>query len=122
MEEVRDETGWGGARSRWVLAHRMSRFPRRKRRGMVSMALIGRVEDVQDGALWATRRTGSSSRELRGAIGVLGRGRGTIGRDLFPGVFRLDQSLLPDPTATSWWHGKLMGQLWGGQIVKNPCF
>lgn len=92
MEEVRDETGWGGARSRWVLAHRMSRFPRRKRRGMVSVALIGRVEDVQDGALWATRRTGSSSRELRGAIGVLGMGRGTIGRDLFPGVFRLDGS------------------------------
>ena len=71
MEEVRDETGWGGARSRWVLAHRMSRFPRRKRRGMVSVALIGRVEDVQDGALWATRRTGSSSRELRGAIGSI---------------------------------------------------
>ena len=59
---------------------------------MVSVALIGGVEDVQDGALWATRRTGSSSRELRGAIGVLGMGRGTTGRDLFPGVFRLDGS------------------------------
>lgn len=57
----------------------------------MSVALIGRVEDVQDGALWATRRTGSS-RELRGATGVLGRGRGTTGRDLFPGVFRLDGS------------------------------
>lgn len=59
---------------------------------MVSVALIGGVEDVQDGALWGTRRAGSSSRELRGVIGVLGRGRGTIGRDLFPGVFRLDGS------------------------------
>lgn len=58
----------------------------------MSVALIGREEEVQDGALWATRRTGSSSRELRGAIGVLGRGRGTTGRDLFPGVFRLDAS------------------------------
>ena len=48
---------------------------------MVSVALIGGVEDVQDRALWATRRAGSSSRELRGVIGVLGRGRGTGSSD-----------------------------------------
>lgn len=48
---------------------------------MVSVALIGGVEDVQDRALWATRRARSSSRELRGVIGVLGRARGTGSSD-----------------------------------------
>lgn len=73
--------GWGPGP--WVLAHRMPMFPRRKRREMPSVVLRRGGGEVQDGALWATRRTGSSSRELKGAVGSGGgtsQGRSTIGR------------------------------------------
>ena len=50
---------------------------------MLSVVLRKGGGEVQDGALWATRRTGSSSRELRGAVGSSGgtmQGRSMIGR------------------------------------------
>lgn len=80
---------------------------------MLSVVLRRGGGEVQDGALWATRRTGSSSRELKGAVGSGGgtrQGRSTIDRknSLFPEVFRLGGRAggwLPPVLQTGWGGG-----------------
>lgn len=51
----------------------------------------GREWEVQNSTLWATRRTGSSSRERWGATEGYKKGRVTIRRDPFSGMFGLGE-------------------------------